>query len=119
MSIFCVTPGIRGSHWVAIRRFGAHYLNLDSKLDAPKPFESVDKLHEFLQSVIDSEGHVLFLKKAESAATDTVEAPAAAHAEHPTEEAAAAASVEPTAATSPDSKSDHESAHPDHEDISS
>lgn len=60
--------GRRGYHWLAIRRFGAHYLNLDSMLAAPKPFATIGELREFLAAIIKDEGHVLFLNKTSSGA---------------------------------------------------
>ena len=60
--------GRRGNHWLAIRRFGEHYLDLDSLLAAPKPFASADDLRGFLHGILEDEGHVLFLNRASAGA---------------------------------------------------
>ena len=65
--------GRRGNHWLAIRRFGEHYLNLDSNLAAPKPFATIDELREFLDAIIKDEGHVLFLNKTSVAVVGAAE----------------------------------------------
>ncbi|KAK1312331.1 Josephin-like protein [Acorus calamus] len=69
----------RGRHWIALRRIGLLWYNLDSDLKEPAPFDDADALIGFLDSVIGRGGEVLIVSNGNGA---DVEAAAEAEAVH-------------------------------------
>ncbi|PKA55095.1 Josephin-like protein [Apostasia shenzhenica] len=51
----------RSRHWAALRRIGGHWYNLDSDLPAPKPFQNLDEVTEFLDDIMALGGEVLIV----------------------------------------------------------
>lgn len=51
----------RSRHWIALRKIGGVWYNLDSDLDAPQPFHDTDKVREFLGFTIAHGGEVLLV----------------------------------------------------------
>ncbi|KAL3653256.1 hypothetical protein CASFOL_002937 [Castilleja foliolosa] len=52
----------KSRHWVAMRKIGSVWYNLDSDFSGPYPFEDIDEIRVFLDDVISSGGEVLLVK---------------------------------------------------------
>lgn len=51
----------RSRHWVALRKVGGVWYNLDSDLSAPQPFVDANKVREFLDFTLAHGGEVLLV----------------------------------------------------------
>ncbi|KNA22938.1 hypothetical protein SOVF_029290 [Spinacia oleracea] len=52
---------LKNRHWLTLRKIGGIWYNLDSDLKAPTPFEDVDDVRVFLDSVILAGGEILLV----------------------------------------------------------
>lgn len=61
IGLICNVAGMFTRHWLAIRREGAIFYNLDSKRASPLPFEKQEQLFHFLSHLIEKETPTILL----------------------------------------------------------